>query len=92
VALGIEAGERYAEVRRPLPDDASIVLFTDGVVEARHDGELYGIERLDAVIAEKRSLSAQSLAEALVDDCRRFARGELVDDCAVVVVRRGARR
>jgi serine phosphatase RsbU (regulator of sigma subunit) len=88
VALGIEVGQRYREVRWALPDGASIVLFTDGVVEARRESELYGTERLDALIAEKHSLSAQSLAEALVEDCRRFGDGELADDCAVVVVRR----
>ena len=88
IALGIEAGQRYAEVRRTLPEGASIVLYTDGVVEARRDSELYGTERLDALISEHRFLPAQSLAEALIEDCRRFGGGELVDDCAVVVVRR----
>ena len=68
------------------PGDAA-VLFTDGLIEARRDGELYGEERLDAALAANAGLPAAELANVLVEDCRAFA-GELADDCAVVVVRR----
>ena len=63
------------------------MLYTDGLPEARRDGELYGERRLDAALAANASLGAQELADALVEDCRAFA-GELGDDCAVVVVKR----
>jgi len=35
-----------------------------------------------------RNLTADELANAVLEDCRAFARGELADDCAVVVVKR----
>ena len=88
LALGIEPGQRYDEVRATLGEDESVVLFTDGVVEARRDGELYGTERLDESLARRAGLGAEELARAVVDDCRAFAGGELGDDCAVVVIRR----
>jgi serine phosphatase RsbU (regulator of sigma subunit) len=66
----------------------AVVLYTDGVIEARRAGELYGVERLDRLLAERRELPPAALARAVLDDCRTFARGELADDCAVVVVRR----
>ena len=50
------------------------------------DGELYGVERLDALLAGAHELPAQELAAAVLADCRAFA-GELSDDCAVVVAR-----
>jgi len=88
LALGIDAGQAYDETRTPIEPGASVVLYTDGVVEARRNGELYGTARLDAVLARERDRSAEELARAVVEDCRAFGGGDLVDDCAVVVVKR----
>jgi serine phosphatase RsbU (regulator of sigma subunit) len=88
LVLGIEAGQEYEEVRSPLEVGGAVVLYTDGVLEARREGELYGFERLDAILSERRDLPAQQLAQAVLEDCRAFAEGELADDCAVVVVKR----
>ena len=90
LVLGIEAGQDYEEVRQPFGVGDTVVLYTDGVLEARRAGELYGVERLDAVLAAGRELPPQELAQAVLEDCRAFAEGELTDDCAVVVVRRVA--
>ncbi len=88
LVLGIESGQRYDEVHAELEIGGAVVLYTDGVLEARREGELYGVERLDRVLSEGRKLPPAELARAVLDDCRAFADGELVDDCAVVVVRR----
>ena len=85
--LGIDGGQEYAESGADLPPGASLVLYTDGVVEARRDGELYGDERLDALLAERRDLPARALAVAVAEDAREFAGGDLSDDLAVVVIR-----
>jgi serine phosphatase RsbU (regulator of sigma subunit) len=88
LALGIEPGQAYEETRIELPVGGCVVLFTDGVVEARRDGELYGTERLEALLAERHGLPADALALAVIEDCRAYAGDELPDDCAVVVIRR----
>jgi serine phosphatase RsbU (regulator of sigma subunit) len=88
LVLGIEPGQPYEELRRPFEPGTVVVLYTDGVVEARRDGELYGEERLDRLLAEHRDLPAQQLAETVLEDCRRYVGGDLRDDCAIVVVRR----
>ncbi|MEX2211171.1 MAG: SpoIIE family protein phosphatase [Gaiellaceae bacterium] len=90
LALGIEPGQAYPEASEELPPGASIVLYTDGVVEARRDGELYGPERLDALLAKHASTAPGELAQAVIEDCRAYGRGELADDCAIVVVKRTA--
>jgi sigma-B regulation protein RsbU (phosphoserine phosphatase) len=88
LVLGIEPGQPYEELRRPFEQDATVVLYTDGVVEARRAGELFGERRLDAHIVRQRELPAQALAESVLEECRAFVGGDLRDDCAIVVVRR----
>jgi serine phosphatase RsbU (regulator of sigma subunit) len=88
LVLGIDTGQEYAESHAELPPGASLVLYTDGVVEARRDGELYGDDRLDALLAERHDLPARALAAAVAEDARDFAGGDLSDDLAVVVIRR----
>jgi serine phosphatase RsbU (regulator of sigma subunit) len=88
LVLGIEPGQPYEELRRPFMPGDGVVLYTDGVVEARRDGELYGEARLDKLLAQNRGLTAQALAEAALEACHRWVGGDLRDDCAIVVVRR----
>jgi serine phosphatase RsbU (regulator of sigma subunit) len=88
LALGIDPGQSYDELREQLPAGGALVLYTDGVIEARRGGEPYGDQRLDALLAAHASLPAAELARAVVDDCRAFTGGDLTDDCAVVVIRR----
>jgi sigma-B regulation protein RsbU (phosphoserine phosphatase) len=87
LALGIAGSQHYEVQRIQLEPGDAAVLYTDGLLEARRDGELYGEERLDAALAANAGLPAEELANLLVEDCRAFA-GDLGDDCAVVVVKR----
>src|SRR6266566_1971253 len=88
LALGVDAGQTYDEKRERLSVGGALVLYTDGVIEARRDGALYGEERLDALLSTHALLPAAELARAVVEDCRAFTGGDLTDDCAVVVIRR----
>jgi serine phosphatase RsbU (regulator of sigma subunit) len=88
LALGVEPGVEYEEVRAHLAHDGAVVLYTDGVIEARHEKELYGLERLDALLARRHALRAEDVAASVIESARRFTGGELFDDCAVVVLKR----
>jgi serine phosphatase RsbU (regulator of sigma subunit) len=88
LALGIAAGQEYPEALDRLDPGSAVVLFTDGVIEARRDGDLYGHDRLDRFLSEHRRLPADELAAAVVEDARAFSGGGLDDDSAVVVVKR----
>jgi serine phosphatase RsbU (regulator of sigma subunit) len=87
--LGIDGDQSYGEVRATLEAGASLVLYTDGVIEARRERELYGEERLDALLARNARLEPAALAQVVLADCRAYA-GDLGDDCAVVVIRKTA--
>ena len=86
--LGIDSDQEYDEALDTLPVGGSLVLYTDGVVEARRDGELYGTERLDELLTRHRDLRPRELAERVAADARKWAGGEMSDDLAVVVIRR----
>ncbi len=88
LVLGVEPAQTYDELHAPFRPGDTVVLYTDGVLEARYEGELYGFERLDAIASAARHLSARDIAETILADCRDFARNELADDCAVVVIKR----
>jgi serine phosphatase RsbU (regulator of sigma subunit) len=89
LALGIDAPQVYETVTADFPPGAIVVVYTDGVVEARRRGELFGIERLDALLSEHRELPAQEMAETALVACREWSdNGELTDDFAVVVIKR----
>jgi serine phosphatase RsbU (regulator of sigma subunit) len=87
LALGIEPGQEYDAESIELEPGATVVLYTDGVLEARQDGQLYGEARLDTLLGQQAGLDPQELAEAILADCTTFAGGDLGDDCALVVLR-----
>ncbi|MHB8643966.1 MAG: GAF domain-containing SpoIIE family protein phosphatase, partial [Gaiellaceae bacterium] len=89
LALGVDESQHYAEATARLAPGDALVVFTDGVIEARRDGELYGDARLAAVLSSARALPPGEIAQAVIRDCRAYA-GELPDDCAVVVIKRTA--
>ena len=67
------------------PGDA-LVLYTDGVVEARRDGLMFEDERLDVAI-EGAPTGAQALAEAIEQAVVAHVGGTMTDDLAVLVLR-----
>ena len=89
LALGIDAEQAYGTVAASFPPGAIVVVYTDGVVEARRDGEQFGVERLDALLAEQRSLPPRRIADAALAACRAWADGGgLKDDFALVAIKR----
>ena len=66
LALGIDAPQEYETVTASLPPGAIVVVYTDGVIEARRGTEQFGMERLDALLAERRDLPPQEIAEAAI--------------------------
>ncbi len=88
LALGVDREQTYTEDSAVLDPGSAVVVYTDGVLEARRDGELYGSGRLAEMLRASRALPAAEIARAVVRDCRSFAGGQLGDDCAVVVIKK----
>ena len=62
--------------------------FTDGVPEAANDqGEMFGDDRLIAVLKENRNLPSAALLDAVTSAVERFSGREQEDDITLLVAR-----
>jgi len=83
-------GFEYAAAARRLEPGDTLCLITDGITEAaRADGELYGRERLEALLGGLGDAgSAAEIGEAVRRDVAAFTGGaEASDDMAIMVLR-----
>jgi serine phosphatase RsbU (regulator of sigma subunit) len=87
LALGVEPGQTYEETSATVERGGALVVYTDGVIEARREGEFYGVERLIEVVGASLQQPAAEIARIVMEDCRAFA-VDLTDDCALVVIKR----
>lgn len=86
-ALGLLEDPELRLVDVTLGPGDVLCLFTDGLVEARRGGELFGDARVGAVLREHREQPPGAIAEALEDAARAFRGRELSDDLAVLVLK-----
>ncbi len=86
--LGVSAEPNWPATEVELDPGDQLVLYTDGVIEARRDGgERFGTERLRADLA---GCESPELAVARVrSSLSRFGARAREDDAALVVIRRG---
>jgi sigma-B regulation protein RsbU (phosphoserine phosphatase) len=88
--LGVDADSDYHEARTRLGPGDSVVLYTDGVLEAENAaGEIFTYERLEALIAANRQLKPRAMVACMLHELRAWAGDALQsDDVTVVVLRR----
>jgi serine phosphatase RsbU (regulator of sigma subunit)/PAS domain-containing protein len=82
--LGIDPSTPRHDHSCRLPPGATLVLFTDGLVENAGTGPGEGVQRLLGVLAEHAGTPLDHLPELLVGS---LVRGRSRDDCAVLAVR-----
>ncbi|NND75885.1 MAG: SpoIIE family protein phosphatase [Ilumatobacter sp.] len=66
----------------------TIVVYTDGVIEARRDGEMFGIERLHHVVAQFAHDGAEALVDGVLAAVSDFDESASKDDLAILAIRR----
>ena len=76
-----------ADTSTLLREDDLLVLVTDGVTEARRDGDEFGEERLKRAIAEAPAGTASELADAIEAAVLDHLGSNAQDDVAIVVLR-----
>ncbi|MCL6471576.1 MAG: PAS domain S-box protein [Firmicutes bacterium] len=77
----------YVEYCLRLKKGQGLLLYTDGLVEARRGAELFGEERILVTIADMKVKDPCKAVHVLLKSANDFAQGKLVDDIALVAVR-----
>ena len=84
--VGLMPDATYASETIQVQRGERVLVFTDGVTEARGQmGEFYGDDRLARFLTAER-LSAAALVDELLDEVMRFQSQRPRDDIAVVVI------
>ena len=86
--VGAFAAATYATHEDTLASGEMLLLYTDGILEARRDSEWFGAERLAKSLAKLRHASADKMPERLLAEVLRFSGGTLRDDTVVLSVQR----
>jgi phosphoserine phosphatase RsbU/P len=84
--LGMVSDHRTTDTSLVLAPGDRVVLYTDGVTEARIDGALFGEERLADVVRRTAGDGVSDAAEAIVTAALDFQEQQARDDIAVVVL------
>ena len=80
-------GLPFAAARTTLAAGDILVLATDGLTEARDpQGRFIEIERVTAWIAQAPARTPQALVDGLLDCVKRYTRGRITDDLAILAV------
>jgi PAS domain S-box-containing protein len=87
--IGVVSEQEFVERWNTLAPGDKIVLYTDGLSEARRGPEFFGIEGIQRVLEEKGAQSASEILDALVAAARDWASGRLADDTALIVIEPG---
>ena len=90
ICLGVTDDFPYQESTLKLEKGDTLVTFTDGVTEACDtNNELYGEERLEALLATQKGNTAEQVTTAINDAVNAHANGaEQSDDITVLVIKR----
>jgi sigma-B regulation protein RsbU (phosphoserine phosphatase) len=85
--LGVIPEAEYEQATVALNPGDRVVLFTDGLTEARDaDGEEFGEARLLASALQHRACSAPAMQARLADAVATFTGGQLQDDATLIVL------
>jgi phosphoserine phosphatase RsbU/P len=87
--LGLFPNVEYEEFSLSTQPGDSIIFFSDGITDAQnHEEEMFGDDRLKAIVKKTHQKSATKIADAILNEVGKFQHGrERFDDETVVVLK-----
>jgi serine phosphatase RsbU (regulator of sigma subunit) len=87
---GVFAGQRYHQGSERFAPGHLLVLYTDGLIEARRQGREFGEARLREAIGAGAGQEPEELVRSVYSAAREWSGGRLTDDVVVAAVARVA--
>lgn len=84
--LVIDAASEYGTYTLDLSDATGLLLYTDGVIEARRRGELFGEDRVSELCVQTMNLPSDEVLDRIVEQTRAWS-GILKDDIALLALK-----
>ncbi len=85
--LGLFEDLEYQEIDLHMEPGDTMVLFSDGLLDARSGSDLFGEEGVYDVLAEIGGGTPKEIVDSLLDRAKNHAQGEPADDIAIVAIR-----
>ncbi len=88
VALGVDGGSEYqGQIIKGLSQGQVLLIGTDGIWETRNEsGEMFGKERLRALIRRYAHLSSKKMITSIIDELQAFRKSAKQDDDITLAV------
>lgn len=87
-AVGAFADVEFVEGKKTLEKGDTLIVYTDGVTEARLGKKLFGDERLIKFVRNSKELHATELPSKILEEVESFSGGKLADDIAILAISR----
>jgi serine phosphatase RsbU (regulator of sigma subunit) len=85
--LGIDEDPAYSEGSLRAESPTGVLLYTDGLTEARRNGEFFGLDRVGAALDELNDPTPSQAVDILRTRVGEFAGGGLTDDLCLLAAR-----
>ena len=86
--LTLDPHATYVSRERDMSPGDLLLLYTDGLAEARAGEALFGEERIAAILRRNPGQDTKVLCKSLLESAQDFADGPLTDDVAILAIRR----
>ena len=85
--LGVFPNARYHDSQMQVPENGLLLLYTDGLTEARSRDDFFGERRLQTALSRARNRPIEAVPSMLLEEALLFSAGRLEDDVALLAVK-----
>ena len=86
--LMLDPDGQYTSREIPLDEGDLLLLYTDGLAEARAGDQLFGEDRVANTLRKDPGVAPDVLCKSLIEAARDFATEPMTDDVAILAIRR----